>query len=165
MKDAVGYFAKLGYPLRPHLHSSNPADFVVEVCFGMIKMDPSAETPTRVEDLGHAWETASHVQHEKSRRLGAREIEKGHWKARKVASARFLLRALLLKALVHESPDNPILHRSFPGSRIAEVALAEVARVERERVTAAVHHGNTVISCTALWPFTFRASAITNTAP
>ena len=52
-KDAVNYFATLGYTL-PDRH--NPADFFIEVCFGFV--DSQARPPTQLHELGGRWHDA-----------------------------------------------------------------------------------------------------------
>ena len=123
--EAIPHFASLGYPLN----LGNPADFFIEVCFGMV---PGEAGAVPVEEIGEPVEDEGRARSgkgEAARRVGARVAGR---ETRKKATRR-LLRAMFLAELRNRAPGLSILNKGFPGSRIAEVAFAELARIEHEK--------------------------------
>ena len=133
VNTSISHFATLGYPL----HVGNPADFFIEVCFGMV---PGEDKSTRVENIGRAWTV-------KAKREQAKEQRRRNWaledplKAERRRNARLLIRTVLIKELKSRNPDARL---SKKAARISDIALMEKARVEREQALKRVDKGTWV---------------------
>lgn len=123
--EAVGHFSRMGYTLS----QGNPADFFIEVCFGMVKGEQDA---TNVEDIAGVWTLKAVREQSKEWRRRTWALEDPSKSARRGA-VRAMLRDALLKELKKRAPDaHRALVTPFPGARIAAVVSAELKRVEWE---------------------------------
>ena len=129
MEDSVAHFAALGYRHQ----SGNPADFFIEVCFGMV---PGEQHATRVENIGRAWMVKAMRAQERAQKRSSYALKESSDIERKQA-ARSMLRLGFLRELKTRAP-HAHLNSTFKGARFVEVVYAERARVERENALQSI---------------------------